>query len=589
MPKNNHNKNHQGGQGKRNDYRGNGNYGNRSADQKNVFTKEIKSPYNFVPLNKQVYIPQWWDKVSLDIPFEDGIDGSIEVIWENISPLFIRDASVEEGKYSMHIMENGNRRYFIPGASLKGMLRNVISIISFGKMEQYDNQYFGHREFDRNISEGKEYASKMANVKFGWLEKQAGEKYVLYPCKGSYKKYDMDYVKEDFGEQYKPTANVWDVNYNLRDNEELFPYFYFDDEEKEYRLFCTGWMKNKKHELLIPVETFDGITLDDKIVESFLTVYAPTPGFEKFVDYLNKGNRIPVSYICDKDKKNTITAIGMGRMFRYPYKHDITTLVSKEQIKPAEGYDLSETMFGRIANDDKQNSLKGRVQIGNAMMQGTVPDNDLGGDVNGVLAGPKASYYPLYLKQDTNGVYRTYEDAIGIAGRKRYRIHQGSSVVNLPQGNGNDNVQTKPFYPIPRNNTFKMRINLHNLKAVELGALLLAIKLKEGAFHNIGTAKAYGYGKLICSNIALHLKGKNVYDENHYISLFKEEMESFTDNNWSNSDVIKSLVSIMSEHTNGEMFVNENGKYRVMSLDEYKHFKKNNNFSKLKEEDKGGL
>ena len=348
-------------------------------------------------------------------------------------------------------------------------------------------------------------------------------------------------------------------------------------------------MKNKKHELLIPVETFDGITLDDKIVESFLTVYAPTPGFEKFVDYLNKGNRIPVSYICDKDKKNTITAIGMGRMFRYPYKHDITTLVSKEQIKPAEGYDLSETMFGRIANDDKQNSLKGRVQIGNAMMQGTVPDNDLGGDVNGVLAGPKASYYPLYLKQDTNGVYRTYEDAIGIAGRKRYRIHQGSSVVNLPQGNGNDNVQTKPFYPIPRNNTFKMRINLHNLKAVELGALLLAIKLKEGAFHNIGTAKAYGYGKLICSNIALHLKGKNVYDENHYISLFKEEMESFTDNNWSNSDVIKSLVSIMSEHTNGEMFVNENGKYRVMSLDEYKHFKKNNNFSKLKEEDKGGL
>ena len=103
--------------------------------------KPIKSPYNFVPLNKQVYIPDWWDKVSHDIPFEDGIDGSIEVTWKNISPLFIRDASVGKGEFSMHIADqNGTRRYFIPGASLKGMLRSVISILSFGKMEQYENQ-----------------------------------------------------------------------------------------------------------------------------------------------------------------------------------------------------------------------------------------------------------------------------------------------------------------------------------------------------------------------------------------------------------------------------------------------------------------
>lgn len=549
--------------------------------------KPIKSPYNFVPLNKQVYIPDWWDKVSHDIPFEDGIDGSIEVTWKNISPLFIRDASVDNGEFSMHIADQkGTRRYFIPGASLKGMLRSVISILSFGKMEQYENQYFGHRDFDTKLPEGRKYAKNMENIKFGWLEKQPDETFVLYPCKGEYKKIEISEVAELFGDDYSSSGNVWETNYRLRDNNTLFPYISFDDDDTEYRLFCTGKMNGKKHELLIPEDTQEGIALNDKIIESFLTVYAPTPGFENFVSYLDKGERIPVSFISEKGTTNII-AIGMGRMLRYPYKQDINTLVNKEQGNPQKEYDLCETMFGQIDNQDNQNSLKGRVQIGNAMIQGTVSDNELL-RAGGVLGEPKASFYPLYLKQEANGIYRTYEDANGIAGRKRYRIHQGGTVVNLPQGNGNINVMTR-FRPIPRNKSFKMRINIHNLKPVELGALLLAIKLKQGAFHNIGMAKAYGYGKLISENIELNLRGEEQHSVDHYINLFKSAMEAFTNNKWSNSDVITSLLGIMGEHANDDMFVNDNGKYRVMSLKEYKEFKKNSNFSKLTEKANGKL
>ncbi len=554
--------------------------------------KPIKSPYNFVPLNKQVYIPDWWDKVSHDIPFEDGIDGSIEVTWKNISPLFIRDASVGNGEFSMHIADQkGTRRYFIPGASLKGMLRSVISILSFGKMEQYENQYFGHRDFDTKLPEGRKYAKNMKNIKFGWLEKQPDETFVLYPCKGEYRKIKISEVAELFGDDYSSSGNVWETNYRLRDNNTLFPYISFDDDDTEYRLFCTGKINGKKHELLIPEDTQEGIALNDKIIESFLTVYAPTPGFENFVSYLDKGERIPVSFIYTPERgtENNI-AIGMGRMLRYPYKQDINTLVNKEQGNPQKEYDLCETMFGQIDNQDNQdnqNSLKGRVQIGNAMIQGTVSDNELL-RAGGVLGEPKASFYPLYLKQEANGIYRTYEDANGIAGRKRYRIHQGGTVVNLPQGNGNINVMTR-FRPIPRNKSFKMRINIHNLKPVELGALLLAIKLKQGAFHNIGMAKAYGYGKLISENIELNLRGEEQHSVDDYINLFKSTMEAFTNNKWSNSDVITSLLGIMGEHSNDEMFVNESDTYRVMSLKEYKEFKKNSNFSKLTEKTNGKL
>ena len=55
----------------------------------------LTSPYNFVPLNSKVYIPDWYGLVSQDIPFEDGEDGYIELTWHNDSPLFIRNGAKE--------------------------------------------------------------------------------------------------------------------------------------------------------------------------------------------------------------------------------------------------------------------------------------------------------------------------------------------------------------------------------------------------------------------------------------------------------------------------------------------------------------
>ena len=90
----------------------------------------LTSPYNFVPINKHVYYPSWGNLVSMDIPFEDGEDGYIEVTFKNVSPLFTRngarleqDSKKKETLTSHIIDENGKRRYFIPAATIKGMLR----------------------------------------------------------------------------------------------------------------------------------------------------------------------------------------------------------------------------------------------------------------------------------------------------------------------------------------------------------------------------------------------------------------------------------------------------------------------------------
>lgn len=549
----------------------------------------ITAPYNFVPLNKHVYLPDWADQISHDIPFEDGEDGYIEVTWENVSPLCIRDASAGDDGYSMHVKQSdGSRLYFLPGSSLRGMLRNTLNILAFGKMEQYDNRFFGYRIFDTNKSLGKKYQKEMAKVEFGWLHKDESEdeKYVLYPCKDGFDKILIEDVSEKYpGYDEKKTS--WERNEFI--NGKAGCYFpKYNRDGKTYCIFATGQMRNrrdpaksKKHELLISLpDKSQPINLDKKTIKSFFAVYEPSPHFEKYQKLLEKGTDIPVSYISDGQGKNGIAAIGMGRMFRYPYKYDVSSLIEKEQPEWRSGKrDLCETIFGWIGNE---NSAKGRVQICNALMANIISENELV-EIAGVLGAPKASFYPLYLKQSVPE-YQTYEsDDACIAGRKRYRIHDGDSMTNLPEGNGNGNV-TSTLKFLPKKCTFKMRINVHNLRKVEIGALLSAITFHKtkGVYHNIGSAKGFGYGKLKCAALNLHgLKSA----EEVYLKAFEMEMNADLGEEWRQTEEVRTLMAIMSRHDDACLRMMEMDKNKSPNKkNEYAYYSRNANFSKLKEE-----
>ena len=43
----------------------------------------IKSPFNFVPVSKNVYFPDWAEQISHDVPFSDGISGVIHLKIKN--------------------------------------------------------------------------------------------------------------------------------------------------------------------------------------------------------------------------------------------------------------------------------------------------------------------------------------------------------------------------------------------------------------------------------------------------------------------------------------------------------------------------
>lgn len=248
------------------------------------------------------------------------------------------------------------------------------------------------------------------------------------------------------------------------------------------------------------------------------------------------------------------------------YKYSVRNLIESEQ-KPfayQKKYDLCETIFGLIGKD---NSLKGRVQFSHAWTESEITPNN---PVNGVLGQPKAKYYPFYLQQDKNSLtYATYStDGARISGRKRYRIHRSNKVKMLPQGNNNNNTTTR-IKAIPEGYDFVMRINLHNMRPVEIGAILSAITfhLNKDVYHNIGCAKSFGYGKIKANNI--RLKGLKYNDIRSYLALFENAMNDFCGKDWTAIPQIKKLLGIMSEHDDAQV--------RMMSLNEYNEGKKNAN------------
>ena len=533
---------------------------------------QIKAPYNFVPINHEVYIPSWGKQISMDVPFSDGEDGLIEVELQNNTPLFIRNgvgaSACDKEEYSAHItLPNGEKRYFLPGSSLKGMLRSVMEILAFARLKEdsYNDDFFGFRRFGGNNDPLQtEYIKQMnEGVCCGWLRYDyKRDEYLLDDC-GIFDSNTCRISIETLREVYPRYKNVEDMN--ALDKNDVLGYPDIDGRT----LVCTGKMKSKKHEYLFDKVKNEDIHVDSDVIVKFKTVYKPSDYKDNLYKKLNKGERIAVFF--KKDNHGKVSVIGLTRNFRYPYKYRISDCIVQPNV--GDGPDLVDCIFGYV---NKEDALKGRVHVGNAFANETVIEDNI---VKGVLGQPSASYYPLYLRQVNEGKYTTYnDDEAEMAGRKRYRVHAPNALTD-PKYNGNENVVTE-MKPLPAGTTFKLLISVHNLRPIEVGALLSALTFHgtEGPCHNIGQGKSFGFGSLRIKKLEL----KNFkYDEHAYLKDFEWEMSKFYDSNhpgelWANSDMVKTLLSIAAEHANAD-------ELELMKLKEYGDYRKNDKYSTLKE------
>lgn len=575
----------------------------------------IKAPFNFVPLSEKVVYPEWANQISHDIPFSDGESGEITLKLVAKTPVFVRNGHAKEDKeaskeFNHLIDEDGHIQYFIPGTSIKGMIRNVTEIMTFGKMNLDKNMRFATRDWDNQFIYDLKKITEQQNVHCGYLFRQ-GDKYFIedhgIPYRINHRRIDelIGNGKNIFRNHFSKTHGV-DLNRSengIDRKTAAYKYFlirelplksiqnqrftidneYSSEHQKrrvksdlngdiEGTIILTGqpdrWSsdnqeerekakgKGKFYEFVFGSEIHGSnkeVSKDD--FEQFKFFHKDSEDWQRlWKNKFNKiGGKVPVFF---RLQGNSIKDFGLAFLYKTPFKYSVKEIGNNHQKnfdndKP----DFAECLFGftnkKETTSNSTKSAKGRIQFGNALAEGKPTRMDI---VKTTLGSPKASYYPIYVAQNNgqNGVvsqiqdgnkqyknYKTYHDLDNpLAGWKRYPIKSDAT----PRPTDNPALDTE-FYPLAVDTVFIQKIRYHNLKPVELGALLSALTFhnnNDKLFHSLGMGKPLGYGKMEVSIISPNL----AKDINKYLAIFEDYMSEALSKKWHQSEQIKELFSM---------------------------------------------
>lgn len=540
----------------------------------------IKAPYNFVPINEKIFTPPNSEQISHDIPFSDGENGCITIRLTAASPVYVRNGG-NWPKENIICNENPeyrsfshfNKKFFIPGTSIKGMIRNVLEIMSLGKMGKgrINDHRFSYRDLS-NSEDAEVYKDKLLNnVKAGWLQKNDDGKLLLTPCKYTKvrhtklhdyytrealpartainlaaKKSDTDY--KNSVDKYNEWQQSLVMNFDIADQEATN----LGTGNTEGTLVLTGQPSaSKKKEFLFYQPDIDvqidvsSLEKDFKFIHS-TTHKQPNTELKYWLDSgkLEQGE-MPVFYVKNG---TTVHSLGLAMMYRLAFDYSVCDLLP-EGHNNKELHDLADTVFGSIDGD----ALKGRIQFSHAFAD----NNAIPMETHvRVLGGPKASYSPTYLQDGET--YRNRDARL--AGHKRYPVHpaQQEAVTIKGQG-GTDSTQTK-FDPLQKGAEFVCKIRFHNLRKSEIGALLSALTFhghEEELYHSLGMAKPLGCGKMKLKiekiqAYSLTMANRQEYLEAFELSLEEEINEPTTvpDFVWARQQQLDELLTMAHEQNN---------------------------------------
>jgi len=495
----------------------------------------ITAPFNFVPLNKEVFYPSWSDEISFDKPLDESLSGEIEIKITALSPIFIRDSQNEER------FCNYNGQFFIPGSSVRGMVRNVLEIMSFAKLKLFSDKTYAVRDLNNKTV----YRDRMDlnKIECGWLyiDKDDRDKLKVECCKIP-GRIDSDEIG-----QYKKTPNAKGKYESFNGDLEG----YFEGIRKIYKrsskgkkgtIVFTGHVPNKKYEFIFfKQENPEILEISNDVFEKFKFAYfdgrktepKESIDWKYWKEKLYNGEKIPIFFHRENGK---IKHFGLSYLYKLPYNHSIKDGIKQHFKNQA---DLVESIFGFVGEKYygfSDEALKSRVQFSHFFAR-NARELDRRSEV---LGTPRASYYPIYIKQDGR-VYVTFMDDFIIAGRKRYPIHKSNEPTTTPD-TGNDSVRTT-FIPLDKDVEFIGKLRFFNLKKAELGALLSALTFHntKGCYHNIGMGKPLGYGK-----IKIDVKCDKLEE---YLKEFELQMEAQIPN-WAKTEQLKELFTMATEQDN---------------------------------------
>lgn len=471
--------------------------------------KDFYNPYTFVSLSDRVYYLDDTEVKELeqiqDVPVKDGLSGKIKVRFKAVTPFCVRDASGNNA--------NVEGRYFVPGSSLKGMIRNVFEILTYSNIRNsIANSRYSMRDLD--------YKLKTEHPNGGFLIQLNGNFYIQscpyepepYPYYDKKEHNDIDsFATFKMGKNSRDLKEARSVKdkYGVLET----PFVEFDDDALGMWFF-SGYMQNKRHEFLFEIPKLDEkkfLPLEEDEYNDFIFIHEKENENEawkfwkrKLKNYTSmeeidkdgyKG--IVPCFFRTKDDGKAVRDLGFSFLYRQPYPNTIHDFLP-EQMK-RDGIDLTHAVFGYAG---KKDALRGRVQFGNAFVDDAHP---LDGERTFILGSPKPTYYPFYLEQNDTGELKTYFSSdTKISGYKRFLLKDSAD-----EGVTKKSRVTSSFVPIEAGAEFDTMVYFHNLHDYELGALLSAItfyRQTDYCHHSIGYAKPFGYGRLKVESCALELE-----------------------------------------------------------------------------------
>lgn len=521
------------------------------------------APYNFVPLPERIFsvgegIEVNGEKIrpwQMHNRFISGThNGWVDLSIETLTPLYTRGPAVEsaDGAWDNRDARLRPDPYMkadgtpvIPGSSLRGMVRNIIEIISFSKIQPVTNA----KPFFRSVADdriGRTYRGRMVpdgqKPRGGVLLIRKGEKRIsprrVVPVSRS--------MLEEHGISFCADANstpTWNWQHKpcrvklAADGKKAIAIHPDanppkDGDWHQGMLVLTGNAPKKKHEFVfldsddqteteieIPDEVWDRYHDEDQITawqERAFPVDEPKPQCRKRRGYLRAGE--PVFYLTDAEGR--LQFLGRPQMFRLPYDMNPLGLIP-EGLWDAP-LDLAEVMFGYVNRDAKKAeavAIKGRVFFEDAQATATQHEGGWYEEVlvPMILSSPKPTTFQHYLTQDRSGgkgdLYTYLKgDCTTIRGHKLYwhRWDDGRGIEQVKEGNAEkqagllrdlsrstpkDTQHTK-IIPVKAGVTFRGRVWFDNLTDLELGALLEALQLPEGCCHRLGMGKPLGLGSV---------------------------------------------------------------------------------------------
>lgn len=553
------------------------------------------APYNFVELPDKVVEAEPEPLPDNDRYYQNRNTGQIICTLITESPLYIRcgltptdfanfgdknneDLSPEQRRKRADFFATpSNQRPTLPGSSLRGLLRTLVEIVSFGKPERVSEQ---QRFFFRAVAADKDeplkkeyekYLDKGRNVKAGYLTQKTDSWYIrpalfienkpfvwlkekdlcgkipqLIPMKSS-----------DYRPQYK--YNISFGNLYTKNGRQFAQDVSSDCEAYKYRgvLVTSGNMleasdnpdnlQRKNHCLIRePDANAELLKISDDAIEHYchaLTTFQKgKPPYEKnpFNENLGVLMQGRAIFYCQPQQGKSVTLFGQSPNFRIPYSSTGDGRAASavdfvpDYLHNAEILDIAEAIFGYVRNEkQKKNQARaGRVFISDAICERTAGDDIWLKDdpiTPKILASPKPTTFQQYLvqtdpearKRELKHYANKPEAETVIRGHKLY-WHKGRSpsvVLNDPEASESQTTQIKP---IQTGVSFTFTIDFENLTDVELGAILwvLNIAQKEEYRLSIGMGKPLGMGAIKITH-QLHLSDR----KQRYKKLFQ-------DNNW---------------------------------------------------------